>query len=165
MVLVHPSQSPSRISVCMHRYVHVSICACKLACAHNCVCARAHCIAHAGLESNYDFVRVYTGNAATSSNLFRTYTGLVVPDRLLVPSNTVLIDFVSDSSATQEGFLLTAVSITSLVPTVSPITQSSTVNSGSSSIVDYVAAHNLNRTNNGLSAMVYNKNLEVCPTQ
>jgi len=112
------------------------------------------------LESNYDFVRVYTGNAATSSNLFRTYTGLVVPDRLLVPSNTVLIDFVSDSSATQEGFLLTAVSITSLVPTVSPITQSSTVNSGSSSIVDYVAAHNLNRTNNGLSAMVYNKNLE-----
>ena len=108
-----------------------------------------------GTESNYDVLRIYTGSTTAPINLLHTLSGTAVPDSIVVPSRTALLDFITDSSSTSDGFLATAVSIATFAPTSLPSTQIY------NPIYDFVGAHNINRTRNGLEPMTYSSTLEV----
>ena len=52
----------------------------------------------------YDYVSVYDGSSLDPSSLLGTYCGTAIPDNIRTRSNAMLVNFVSDTSVSGEGF-------------------------------------------------------------
>jgi len=53
----------------------------------------------------YDWVAIYNGELIDSSQLIGRYCGTALPRDVVSAGSTVIVNFVTDSSAIREGFL------------------------------------------------------------